>query len=127
MTISGTSLISNSLPLIDPAQKDVSGRLDIAKRQADPKSTADVAKDFESIFASMLLKEMRQTLEPGSMFGEDSGDIYGGLFDRFVGEHMTKGQGLGLAKMFESSMQRMQRAGKQQPAAPAESANSISG
>ena len=58
---------------------------------------ADAAKGFESIFLSMLLKEMRQTLEPGSLFGKEGGDIYGGLFDQFMSQHLTQGKGMGIA------------------------------
>lgn len=61
-------------------------------------SLADAAKGFESIFLSTLLKEMRQTLEPGSMFGKDGGDIYGSLFDQFMAQHLTQGKGIGIAQ-----------------------------
>lgn len=61
-------------------------------------SLKDAAKGFESVFLSMLLKEMRQTLEPGSLFGKDSSDIYGGLFDQFMSQHLAQGKGMGLAQ-----------------------------
>ena len=51
------------------------------------------------MFASQLLKEMRKTLDPETMFGGDSGDVYGGLFDMFLGQQMADSGGLGLAKM----------------------------
>ena len=38
-----------------------------------------VAQGFESLFAGLLIKQMRQTLEPDTMFGKDSGDVLGGL------------------------------------------------
>jgi flagellar protein FlgJ len=76
------------------APLDVSGALD---GQRTP-SLKDAAQGFESVFLSMLLKEMRQTLEPGSLFGNDSSDIYGGLFDQFMAQHLAQGQGMGLAK-----------------------------
>ncbi|HZV04099.1 MAG TPA: rod-binding protein [Gemmataceae bacterium] len=60
-------------------------------------SLKDAAQGFESVFLSMLLKEMRQTLEPGSLFGSDSSDIYGGLFDQFMAQHLAQGKGMGLA------------------------------
>jgi Rod binding domain-containing protein len=61
-------------------------------------SLKDAAQGFESVFLSMLLKEMRQTLEPGSLFGNDSSDIYGGLFDQFMAQHLAQGKGMGLAQ-----------------------------
>ena len=39
------------------------------------------------MFVSIVLKEMRQTLGPGSLFGSDAADINGGLFDMFMGKH----------------------------------------
>jgi Rod binding domain-containing protein len=100
-------MISNSLPLPESAgSSHSSGRANLNQ------SATQIAQDFESVFASMMLKEMRQSLEPGTMFGEDSGDIYGGLFDRHFGEQMTKGNGLGMRKMVEESIARMERAGR---------------
>jgi|SRR5579875_1173321 Rod binding domain-containing protein len=61
-------------------------------------SLQDAAQGFESVFLSMLLKEMRQTLEPGSLFSNDSSDIYGGLFDQFMAQHLAQGKGMGLAQ-----------------------------
>ena len=64
----------------------------------DKTSLKDAAQGFESVFLSLLLKEMRQTLEPGSLFGKDSSDIYGGLFDQFMSQHLAQGKGMGLAQ-----------------------------
>ncbi len=61
-------------------------------------SLQDAAQGFESVFLSMLLKEMRQTLGPGSLFGNDKSDIYGGLFDQFMAQHLAQGKGMGLAQ-----------------------------
>lgn len=107
MSTIGSSIVSNSLPLPESAgSSHVSGRANLNQ------SATQVAQDFESVFASMLLKEMRQSLEPGTMFGQDSGDVYGGLFDRHFGEQLTKGNGLGMKKMVEESIGRLQRAGR---------------
>jgi flagellar protein FlgJ len=107
MSTIGSAMISNSLPLPESAgSSHATGRANLNQ------SATQVAQDFESVFASMLLKEMRQSLEPGTMFGEDSGDVYGGLFDRHFGEQMTKGNGLGMRKMVEESIARLQRAGR---------------
>lgn len=107
MSTIGSAMISNSMPLPESAgSSHASGRANLNQ------SATQVAQDFESVFASMLLKEMRQSLEPGTMFGEDSGDVYGGLFDRHFGEQLTKGNGLGMKKMVEESIIKMQRAGR---------------
>ena len=100
--------LSNSLPLPESAG---SSHATPSGRPRPEATAAKVGHDFESVFASTMLKQMRQSLEPGSMFGQDSGDVYGGLFDRFMGDQLTKGQGLGLARMIEASIEKMQRAG----------------
>ena len=60
-------------------------------------SLQDAAQGFESIFLAQLLKEMRQSLEPGSLFGHDGGEVYGGMFDQFMAQHLAQGKGMGLA------------------------------
>ena len=73
---------------------------------------AKVAGDFESLFASNLLKEMRKTLDPETMFGGDGGDVYGGMFDQFVGQQMSRSGGFGLAKMLRETLLREQQSGR---------------
>ncbi len=85
-------------------------------RSANQDEIGRVAKDFESLFASQMLKEMRKTLDPETMFGSDSGDVYGGLFDQFVGQQMAQGGGFGLAKMLRETL----RHEKQTSAPPGE-------
>ena len=58
----------------------------------------EAATAFEAIFASMLLKEMRNTLSEG-FFGSESSDIFGGLFDLHMGQAMTDGNGLGIKEL----------------------------
>ena len=90
--------------------------------QAQPKppipDSEKAAKDFEGVFMSMMLKEMRQTLEKGSMFGEDSSDIFGGMFDQFIGQHMAESGGMGMARMVKDSLDGYQGAGSAIPSMP---------
>ena len=58
------------------------------KPEADQRRIEKVAQGFESMFFSLLCKEMRSTLEPETMFGDDKGDVFGGMFDQFLGEHL---------------------------------------
>lgn len=81
------------------------------KGAADARLT-NMAKEFESTFLSMLLKEMRQTLdEDGGFFPGDTGDVQGGLFDLYLGKHLADSGGVGLAAAIVRQMQ--------PPAAPA--------
>jgi flagellar protein FlgJ len=68
-------------------------------KRNDPAAIDKVANGFETMFLSMLLKEMRQTLEAGSMFAEDTGDVLGGLFDMFMSQHLAKQAPLGIGQM----------------------------
>ena len=71
----------------------------------DPRAIDAAATGFESMFVSMLMKEMRQTLEEGSMFGQDKGDVLGGLFDHYLGQHLASAGALGIAAMVKKSWQ----------------------
>lgn len=77
----------------------------VGKVPTEAKKAEAVAKDFESLFVSQLLKQMRQ---PGSgsggMFGSDSADVYGGLFDFFMGKHLADAGGLGLAASIQAQL-----------------------
>lgn len=58
----------------------------------------EVASSLESVFASMLIKEMRNTLSEG-LFGSEQSDVFGGMFDLHMGQAMTEGRGLGIRDM----------------------------
>jgi flagellar protein FlgJ len=58
-----------------------------------------MATEMEATFLAMLLKEMRETLDPdeGGLFPGDSGDVQGGLFDLFMSRHLAESGGVGVA------------------------------
>jgi flagellar protein FlgJ len=75
---------------------------DSAAAAAKLKSTA---KEFEATFLSMLIKEMRSTLdEQEGLFPGDTGDVQGGLFDMFMGRHLAEGGGIGIAAYLQRHM-----------------------
>lgn len=76
-------------------------------RSGDRRGIEEVAKGFESMFVSMLLKQMRETLEPGVMFGEDKSDVYGGLFDMFMGQYLAQQGAFGIANLVRKQLTRM--------------------
>jgi Rod binding domain-containing protein len=57
----------------------------------------DTARQFEAVFLSMLLKQMRESLEPDGLFAGDAGDVHGGLFDFYLGKHLADAGGVGFA------------------------------
>lgn len=56
----------------------------------------EAAERFESLLATMLVKEMRKTMDNG-LFGEGAGsDIYSGWFDNHVGAALAQDGGFDL-------------------------------
>jgi len=77
-----------------------------AQSPADSRKSAKVEKaikDFEGLFLSMMIKEMRQTSSGDGLFSGDASDTYGGMFDMFLGNELAAGKGLGLESVFRSS------------------------
>jgi Rod binding domain-containing protein len=97
------SLASLSQPLT-PLTSDPQ-LLTAQAKSGDPRSIDAVANSFESMFMSEILKEMRQTLDHGGFFGQDNSDIYGGLFDLFLGQHLAQSGGLGIAAMIKRQLE----------------------
>lgn len=66
----------------------------------NPDTQGQLAKEFEGIFLSLLIKEMRNSSFDGEgLFQGDKSDIYGGMFDQFMAQHLTNGAGLGIAEL----------------------------
>jgi Rod binding domain-containing protein len=63
---------------------------------------------------------MRETLEPNTLFGNDQGDVWGGLFDQFLGDHMAQSGALGIAALVRKQLnaQNTHEQHPQQPAHP---------
>lgn len=107
--------ISNSLPVDTPlptsltnaqnltALQGLSTDLESIKRSGT-EQYEQVANDFESVFVSLMLKEMRNTLdsEEGGLFGSEGSDTFGGMFDMFMGQHIAKSNPLGVGDVIKS-------------------------
>ncbi len=61
-----------------------------------PEALRETAKQFESLFTSMLLKGMRAA-SPGDPYASDQQDFYQDMFDQQLSAQLSKGKGLGLA------------------------------
>lgn len=70
----------------------------------DPRRIDQVAREFEAVFFSQLLKDMRQTLESDTLFPQDAGDVLGGLFDMFLGQHLAHGGALGIGALVKKQL-----------------------
>jgi peptidoglycan hydrolase FlgJ len=108
-----------TVPVADASVYTESSGLAALKRAArslDPKAIREVARQFESVFARMMLKSMRDANFKDPLLGSDQQDFYQGMFDDQLAMEITKGHGLGLADML---VQQLTRAGL----VPAGSAN----
>jgi flagellar protein FlgJ len=81
-------------------------------QKPNPARLKEMASEMEATFLSMLLKEMRETLEPdgGGLFPGDSGDVQGGLFDLYLGRHIAESGGVGLASSLLRQMREAEAA-----------------
>jgi flagellar protein FlgJ len=73
-------------------------------RSGDPDAIEATAQSFESLFSSMLMQQMRQTLEENTLFGDDTGDILGGMFDLYLGQHLSRGSALGIGALVKRQL-----------------------
>ncbi|HYV38341.1 MAG TPA: hypothetical protein VE988_21845 [Gemmataceae bacterium] len=83
---------------------DVTG-LGTQSRGSSPRAIAAAAQGFESLFASILVKEMRQSLDQDTMFGQDRSEILGGLFDFYMGQHLAEAGKLGIGAMIKKQLE----------------------
>ncbi|MGC4028543.1 MAG: flagellar assembly peptidoglycan hydrolase FlgJ [Steroidobacteraceae bacterium] len=67
--------------------------------QQSPEALREVARQFESLFTTMMLKSMRQATPTDSLFGSEQQDFYQDLFDQQMATQLSKGKGLGLSDM----------------------------
>ena len=104
---------------------DFSGleKLKSAVRQQDPSALRQVAQQFESLFAKMMLKSMRKAIGKDPIFGSDQAEMYQGMFDDQLSLELTRGHGLGLADML---MKQLRGAASPAPVAPAAKAATVS-
>jgi peptidoglycan hydrolase FlgJ len=98
-----------SLPLVDPSQLVDAGNLGALKQAAaknSPQALREAAKQFESLFVSMVLKSMQQANFKDPLFGSDQQDLYQDMYDDQMAAVMSRGKGLGLADMLVQQLRR---------------------
>ncbi|HWF98321.1 MAG TPA: flagellar assembly peptidoglycan hydrolase FlgJ [Steroidobacteraceae bacterium] len=113
-------------PLADSSQLVDAGNLAALKQAAaknSPQALRAAAKQFESLFVSMVLKSMQQANFKDPLFGSDQGDLYQEMYDDQMAGEITKGKGLGLADMLVQQLAREGADG----ASPSSSAQPASG
>lgn len=91
------ALSANPANVADPLQHPLSQQ-QLANR--------DVGTQLESVFTSILVKEMRQTLDGATLFGNNGGDVYGGMLDTYLSQHLAPTGFLGIGAMVEKQLNR---------------------
>lgn len=91
-----------SMPAVGASSFQNSIGIPTMEEGADP---IEVAESLEAVFASMLVKEMRNTL-PNGFFGEEKSDVMGGMFDLHMGNALAQRQGFGIKQLVLEQLQR---------------------
>lgn len=79
------------------------------KRQAranDPAAMRETARQFETLFAKMMLQSMREASGGDELFDTQESQMYRSMFDDQLALEMTKGKGLGIADMLVQQLMR---------------------
>lgn len=100
-------------PLVDTSQLADAGNLAALKRAAaknSPQALRAAAKQFESLFVSMVLKSMQKANFKDPLFGSSQGSLYQEMYDDQIAAEISKGKGLGLADMLVQQLRREQPA-----------------
>ncbi len=74
-------------------------RRELRAGEDSPQTLRAVARQFESLFAQMLIKSMRATSFGDGLMDGQQGEFYRDLFDQQMAVELSEGQGLGLADM----------------------------
>ena len=101
----GGSIGTASTGSFDPRGLD---SLKLSAKTADPASTKKVAQQFESMFLSMMLKNMRATLPGTDPLANDASKLATDLYDQQLAQTMSKGKGIGLAAALVAQIERSQ-------------------
>jgi flagellar protein FlgJ len=100
-------------PLVDTSQLADAGNLAALKQAAarnSPQALQAAAKQFESLFVSMVLKSMQKANFKDPLFGSGQGNLYQQMYDDQVAAEISKGKGLGLADMLVQQLRQEQPA-----------------
>jgi len=101
--------IGDIRPVLPLARTD-EARVDGARRAAESGDAVETAKQFETLFGVMLVRELRRSM-PTGLFGDGPGaDVYEGWFDEHLGRSLAERDALGLTDMVETTIRRAQAA-----------------
>ena len=92
--------IGNITPYI-PTQDNTSKlsvKMESAYTEKDDKKLKETCQEFESLFVSMMMKEMRKTVPDGGLLSSSfATDTYQDMFDEEISKAASRGNGIGIA------------------------------
>ena len=91
------------LPVLSPTSE---ARLDAAQKAGHDGRTEESARQFEHLFATLLVRELRRAMPQGP-FGDGPGkDVYEGWFDEHLGNALAERDALGIARLVQNNLGR---------------------
>jgi len=83
-----------------------SARLDAAQSAAGRGDVKETARQLETLFAVMLVRELRRSMPAGPFGGGAGADIYEGWFDEHLGAALGAHDALGIAGLVKATLGR---------------------
>ncbi|MGY6277659.1 flagellar assembly peptidoglycan hydrolase FlgJ [Methylomonas sp. MgM2] len=86
------------------------GKLKQSAREQSPEAIKEVAKQFESVFLSMVLKSMREAKLADSVMDSKQSEFYRDMYDQQMALHLAGKSGTGLADLIAKQLSPKQKA-----------------
>ena len=96
-------------------------RLRSEASQAPVKAAGKVARQFEGVMLQQMLKSMRDSVEEGGLFSDESTKTYMGMLDNQLATQIAERGGIGLAKTIERQLSQTRESQKTDTAVTASS------
>jgi Rod binding domain-containing protein len=82
------------------------GNLKTQSHENPQEALKEVARQFESVFVTMMMKSMRDALPKDGLFASSQMETYQEMFDQQLSLDLASNGGLGLASVIERQMSR---------------------
>lgn len=99
-------IITSTAAVTPQVYSDLSGlnALKLQSRENPQEALHEVAQQFESVFITMMMKAMRDTLPNDGMFASSQMDTYQEMMDQQLALDLSRQDGLGLAAVIERQL-----------------------
>ena len=99
-------VLTNTAAVLPQVYSDLSSlnALKLKSRENPQQALHEVAQQFESVFITMMMKAMRDSLPKDGMFASSQMDTYQEMMDQQLALDLSQGDGLGLAAVIERQL-----------------------